>query len=404
MVETAGGRLHQRRGAASFVAANKTLLAAAWVVGFALVFLWQSASISLGSGGAGGGGVFLRLMSAPLPPSRPVPRLRPTAYNLTDFGGVGDGRALNTEAFERAVEAIAALAERGGGQLNVPPGRWLTAPFNLTSHMTLFLAEGAEILGIPDENYWPLMPALPSYGYGRERKGPRFGSLIHGQNLKDVVITGLFSNVTILSPVSGAPNTDGIDPEHWALQVRLTAFICFTCSAGISIGSEMSGGVANVSVENVRIWESRRGVRIKTATGRGGYIRNISYRNITFDNVRAGIVIKVDYNEHADDGYDRTAFPDITSISFREIHGWGVRVPVRAHGSDVIPIKDINFQDMSVGISYKKKHIFQCSYVEGRVVGSVFPKPCENLDVYNEQGQLVKRAVSLNSTELDYDF
>jgi hypothetical protein len=150
MVETAGGRPHQRRGAAAFVAANKTLLAAAWVVGFTLVFLWQSASISFGSaGGAGGGGLFLRLMSAPPPPSRPAPRLRPTAYNLTDFGGVGDGRALNTGAFERAVEAIAALAERGGGQLNVPPGRWLTAPFNLTSHMTLFLAEGAEILGIP---------------------------------------------------------------------------------------------------------------------------------------------------------------------------------------------------------------------------------------------------------------
>ena len=190
--------------------------------------------------------------------------------------------------------------------------------------------------------------------------------------------------------------------EHGAFQVKLTLFR-FLCSAGISIGSEMSGGVANVTVENVRIWESRRGVRIKTATGRGGYIRNISYRNITFDNVRAGIVIKVDYNEHADDGYDRNAFPDITSISFKEIHGRGVRVPVRAHGSDVIPVKDISFQDMSVGISYKKKHIFQCSYVEGRVIGSVFPKPCENLDVYNEQGQLVKRAVSLNSTELDYD-
>jgi len=183
---------------------------------------------------------------------------------------------------------------------------------------------------------------------------------------------------------------------HYLLSLSL-------CSAGISIGSEMSGGVANVTVENVRIWESRRGVRIKTATGRGGYIRNISYHNITFDNLRAGIVIKVDYNEHADDGYDRTAFPDITSISFKGIHGRGVRVPLRAHGSDVIPIKDISFQDMSVGISYKKKHIFQCSYVEGRVVRPVFPKPCENLDVYDEQGQLVKRAVALNSTELDYD-
>lgn len=70
------------------------------------------------------------------------------AFNLTDFGGVGDGLTLNTAAFERAVVAISKLGKKGGGQLNVPPGNWLTAPFNLTSHMTLFLAEGASILGI----------------------------------------------------------------------------------------------------------------------------------------------------------------------------------------------------------------------------------------------------------------
>jgi hypothetical protein len=34
------------------------------------------------------------------------------------------------------------------------------------------------------------MPALPSYGYGREHPGPRYGSLIHGQNVRDIVITG----------------------------------------------------------------------------------------------------------------------------------------------------------------------------------------------------------------------
>lgn len=81
-------------------------------------------------------------------PLYPVPKLRPTAFNLTDFGGVGDGVTLNTEAFVRAVAQIATLGSQGGGQLNVQPGFWLTAPFNLTSHMTLFLAEGAVILGI----------------------------------------------------------------------------------------------------------------------------------------------------------------------------------------------------------------------------------------------------------------
>ncbi|XP_020599943.1 probable polygalacturonase, partial [Phalaenopsis equestris] len=41
-------------------------------------------------------------------------------------------------------------------------------------------------------------------------------------------------------------------------------------SAGLSIGSEMSGGVSNITMEDIHVWESRRGVRIKTAAGRGG--------------------------------------------------------------------------------------------------------------------------------------
>jgi len=85
-----------------------------------------------------------------------MPKLRPTAFNLTDFGGVGDGVTINTEAFERAVSAISKFGKKGGAQLNVPPGRWLTAPFNLTSHMTLFLAQDAVILGI-DVSYLSLL-------------------------------------------------------------------------------------------------------------------------------------------------------------------------------------------------------------------------------------------------------
>jgi len=79
-------------------------------------------------------------------PVRPIPKMRPLVFNLTDFGGVGDGVTLNTEAFERAVSAISKFGKKGGAQLNVPPGRWLTAPFNLTSHITLFLAQDAVIL------------------------------------------------------------------------------------------------------------------------------------------------------------------------------------------------------------------------------------------------------------------
>lgn len=166
----------------------------------------------------------------------------------------------------------------------------------------------------------------------------------------------------------------------------------------------MSGGVSNVTIENLYVWSSRRAVRIKTSPGRGGYVRQITYRNITFDNVRVGIVIKTDYNEHPDDDFDPKAVPVLEDISYTSIHGEGVRVPVRMQGSEEIPIRNVTFRDMSVGITYKKKHIFQCAYVEGRVIGTVFPAPCENLDLYDEQGRLVKRSVSQNMTDIDYDF
>lgn len=174
-------------------------------------------------------------------------------------------------------------------------------------------------------------------------------------------------------------------------------------SAGISIGSEMSGGVSDVTIENILVWSSRRAVRIKTATGRGGYVRHITYQNITFDNVRVGIVIKTDYNEHPDDDFDPKALPIVKDISFTGIHGQGVRVPVRIHGSEDIPIRNVTFRDMSVGLTYKKKHIFQCAFIQGRVIGTIFPAPCENLDRYNEEGQLVKRSTAQNVTDIDYD-
>uniref|UniRef100_A0A0E0ESL9 Chlorophyll a-b binding protein, chloroplastic n=1 Tax=Oryza meridionalis TaxID=40149 RepID=A0A0E0ESL9_9ORYZ len=472
-----GGHHHRRWGAAASISPSyRAVLLALWLVGFALVFLWQSTSVGRA-----------RLYTRPplLPKRAPSAQgmgqwvAAPPVYDLREFGGVGDGRTLNTEAF---VAAVASIAERGGGRLVVPAGRWLTAPFNLTSRMTLFLAAGAEILGVQDERYWPLMSPLPSYGYGREHRGPRYGSLIHGQDLKDVTITGqngtingqgqswwskfrkkvlnhtrgplvqlmrssnitisnitlrdspfwtlhiydckdvTISDTTILAPIVGAPNTDGIDPDSCENVVIKNCYISVgddgiaiksgwdqygiaygrpstniiihnvtirsMVSAGVSIGSEMSGGVSNVLVENVHIWDSRRGVRIKTAPGRGAYVSNITYRNITLEHIRVGIVIKTDYNEHPDEGFDPKAVPIIENISYSSIHGHGVRVPVRIQGSAEIPVKNVTFHDMSVGLVDRKNHVFQCSFVQGQVVGYVFPVPCKNLDLYNERREL----------------
>ena len=72
---------------------------------------------------------------------------RPHTVSILEFGAVGDGKTLNTIAFQNAIFYLKSFADKGGAQLYVPPGKWLTASFNLTSHLTLFLERGAVILG-----------------------------------------------------------------------------------------------------------------------------------------------------------------------------------------------------------------------------------------------------------------
>jgi len=75
------------------------------------------------------------------------PGSRPHSVTITEFGAVGDGKTINTVPFQNAVFYLRSFADKGGAQLYVPKGRWLTGSFNLTSHLTLFLENGAVIVG-----------------------------------------------------------------------------------------------------------------------------------------------------------------------------------------------------------------------------------------------------------------
>ena len=71
----------------------------------------------------------------------------PATFNVRDHGATGDGKTLDTAALNKAVDACAAA---GGGVVEFPPGKFLTATVHLKSNVTLRLDEGAEIVGSPD--------------------------------------------------------------------------------------------------------------------------------------------------------------------------------------------------------------------------------------------------------------
>jgi polygalacturonase len=118
-----------------------------------------------------------------------LPVIPEAKFNLSDYGAVGDGKTLNTDAFKNAV---AALAKAGGGHLIVPAGVYKTLPFTVTSHMDLHLEAGATIkapdtfaeYGIPD----PAAAAPnPQAASARQPVAPLISCL---PNTTDLALTG----------------------------------------------------------------------------------------------------------------------------------------------------------------------------------------------------------------------
>jgi hypothetical protein len=46
------------------------------------------------------------------------------------------------------------------------------------------------VQGTTEMDLWAIIPGAPSYGQGRDHMGPRRTSLLHGEHLEDVVLTG----------------------------------------------------------------------------------------------------------------------------------------------------------------------------------------------------------------------
>lgn len=111
-----------------------------------------------------------------------LPSIPSGEVTLTDFGAVGDGTFLCTDAFAKAFKA---LESRGGGKLIVPDGIWLTGPIGLKSHTELHLADNAVIVFSSDEDLYPI---IDTNFEGLDVR--RCLSPIHADGETDIAITG----------------------------------------------------------------------------------------------------------------------------------------------------------------------------------------------------------------------
>lgn len=107
----------------------------------------------------------------------------------------------------------------------------------------------------------------------------------------------------------------GRDQDGWRVGQATEDVIvrqCHFSQWAITIGSEMSGGVRNVYIEDCKIDSCRNGIYFKSNMDRGGFFENLYMRNISADICHWGVInFRTDYHGYRGGNYP-TQFRNIT--------------------------------------------------------------------------------------------
>jgi polygalacturonase len=119
---------------------------------------------------------------------------------------------------------------------------------------------------------------------------------------------------------------------------------------GVVIGSEMSGGVRNITIANCVFDGTDRGIRIKSARGRGGVIEDVRVSNVVMRQIRReAIVLTTFYEKSAPEpASERT--PVFRNIRFSGITG-DAKVAGELTGLAEKPLQGISFSDVQLDAS-----------------------------------------------------
>ena len=102
--------------------------------------------------------------------------------NIKDFGAIGDGVFLNTEAIQKTIDHV---SEKGGGKVVVPAGVWFTGPIVLKSNVNFHVEKGSLVLFSTELD---LYPVIDTWFEGWEAR--RCQSPISARNAENIAITG----------------------------------------------------------------------------------------------------------------------------------------------------------------------------------------------------------------------
>ncbi len=277
--------------------------------------------------------------AADVSPARP--QIPDKQFSITDYGAVGDGKTINTDAIKKAIDACKSA---GGGIVVVPAGRFLTGPIDLVSKMNLRVDEGAALVLVDDFDAFPIagnrhrnaivgskLSDIAITGKGtidgqgekwwvefrkvkgkpEEKQQPRRPNLVDLDKcqrvlVQDVLLTNspMFhlvprdcTDVTIegarfLAP-GNAPNTDAIDPSGRNFLFKGVTFDVGDDNIAVK-PQRVSGDPEHLSCEDFLVTDCtfKHGHGLSIGGQTPGGMRRMTVRNCTFENTDAGIRMK----------------------------------------------------------------------------------------------------------------
>jgi len=261
-----------------------------------------------------------------------LPSISDKAFNIKDYGAVGDNITDNTKAIN---DAIKAAANAGGGKVVVPSGIYLSGPIQFTNNLNLHI-DSAAILKMLSIDKYPGgivegtafisgsslhdiavtgkgmidgqgSPWWPYAKTSKTAKRPRMIAFrdctrvlvdqvkLINSPMFHIAIGGKSSNVTIRNVIIRAPaSTDPVNPSHNTDACDVSGSKILVQNCDVSVGDDnftCGGGTSDVLITGCT-YGNGHGVSIGSPT-RGGVL-NLTVENCTFTNTECGIRIKSD--------------------------------------------------------------------------------------------------------------
>jgi polygalacturonase len=197
-----------------------------------------------------------------------VPVQKAGIFNVRTFGAVGDGKALDTEAINKAIGATAAA---GGGTVLFPAGSYLCYSIHLKSNVDLYLDQGCTIVAAdspapgqsggydpPEPNQWS---KYQDFGHSHWRN-----SLLWGEGIENIAILGpgrIWGRGLSMGYGPG-PRAEQPGVGNKAVSLRNCHNVLlrdFSILHGGHFGI-LATGVDNLTIDNLRIDTNRDGMDV----------------------------------------------------------------------------------------------------------------------------------------------